>query len=876
MRLRVQSGVSTITMRVYCTCPCSEGESPEFYDIPNEELLNDPLPERRCSCGLPLFLRERYVPIRVLGNGGFGRTFVVIDLNSGSKSLEGKSRRILKQFYPRQALSPSALATARRLFQQEAAALDHLRHHQIPRFYEYFRVTIPSSTEGSQEIFFYLVQECVEGEDLERWVFREGPRSESEVLHVLEQVLRILRYTHSRQPQAIIHRDIKPSNIMRRDDGEIHLIDFGAVKEVILHAQENNEGSEITELSSGFTRIYTPGYSPPEQGGEDGRITPSSDLFALAATCVYLLTGQRPTSFGIPQNLQTWNRSIQVQVQSAFVAILNRMLNPIPTQRYQTAEDVIAALQSAGLISTIPYWIIRFAKLPKWVFAIAALSFIAVGVAGTIGMGFLPKPCAKLSCDERDRLSWGEQFILPLKREPERESKLEEARKAFVNGNYQKAREKYEVYFQRYQNDPEALIYLNNATAMEKGNPLSIAVVIPIQSKTPKDEDEYRKNDPADEILRGVAQAQNEFNQSRSINNRLLLVQIASDDYDKDVAEDTAKRLVNDKRVLGVIGNYATKEMLRADKIYSAPNLKDQKLVSISPTSTAVKSITNKFRDCKGLGSYNFSNYILRTASTDTVAAEDLVDRMIEKKAKRAFVIYDPKSIFSCSISGEFERLLRLKSREAKVTGACPIEEAFKGGKRVENEVKNRCIPEARRVADTLLLAIPFDKARRAAGFIGDFNKAGSIILGSDPAYSQAFLDFGENFQNLIVAVPWHRSRSFDENNQPQSDFEQLSFKLWGDPNFKVNWRTAMSYDATQVMIRALRDIQNNPTRLGLFNELQKATFVVRGAAGNVTFTNGDRNLKDTELGVLVKIQKIPETSKYQFVLLDGSKHLGY
>jgi serine/threonine-protein kinase len=130
-----------------------------------------------------------------------------------------------------------------------------------------------------------------------------------------------------------IHRDIKPSNIMRDRNGKLYLLDFGAVKQVAKVAASAAKGS---------TGIYSMGFAPPEQmaGGE---VYPSTDLYALAVTVVMLLTGKEATElFDAYSNQWNWRR--QATVSKALADVLDRMLLSAPNQRFQSADEVMVAL----------------------------------------------------------------------------------------------------------------------------------------------------------------------------------------------------------------------------------------------------------------------------------------------------------------------------------------------------------------------------------------------------------------------------------------------------------------------------------------------------------------------------------------------------
>lgn len=155
---------------------------------------------------------------------------------------------------------------------------------------------------------------------------------ESQVVALLKDILGILDFIHS---YGVIHRDIKPSNIIRRQwDGRLVLIDFGAVKQ--LHTQ-------IADAPEGYTiGIGTSGFAPPEQLiGQPGF---SSDIYALGIVGIQAVTGRTPTQLQEDSMREVIWRDY-AQVSDELAAILNKMVRCNPSERYQSAVEVLQALQ---------------------------------------------------------------------------------------------------------------------------------------------------------------------------------------------------------------------------------------------------------------------------------------------------------------------------------------------------------------------------------------------------------------------------------------------------------------------------------------------------------------------------------------------------
>jgi serine/threonine protein kinase len=271
-------------------------------------------------------LQNRYRIINILGQGGFGRTYLAKDQRRFDEPCA------IKELIPIATGTSSSWEKAQELFRREAEILYQIQHPQIPQFRERF--------EQDQRLF--LVQDYVKGKTyrtlLEERKAIAGVFSEQEVLHLLSSLLPVLEYLHSR---GIIHRDISPENIILREsdtpsDRNPVLIDFGVVKELATKLQSPD--GTISATSVGKL-----GYSPSEQM-QTGRAYPSSDLYALAVTAIVLLTGKEPQEL-YDENLALWSWQRFASVNPRFAQVLNKMLNQIPGDRFQTTAEVVHALQ---------------------------------------------------------------------------------------------------------------------------------------------------------------------------------------------------------------------------------------------------------------------------------------------------------------------------------------------------------------------------------------------------------------------------------------------------------------------------------------------------------------------------------------------------
>lgn len=214
----------------------------------------------------------------------------------------------------------------------------HGNHLQIPDFYDYFILEAPKFNSYISQDLNYLVQQYIKGQDLSQELKQQGRFSEPQILEILQQILPTLEFIHN---QKMIHRDIKPSNIIRRQDNQnLYLIDFGAVKQV-------TQGLISPEQSL----CLVSGYAPPEQEARQ-QVYPSSDLYALAVSCLQLFTNQSLQNLRDPFTHE-WNwRSKSPDVNQDLANILDKMLQHLPSNRFQSARDVITALNQKNHAQT--------------------------------------------------------------------------------------------------------------------------------------------------------------------------------------------------------------------------------------------------------------------------------------------------------------------------------------------------------------------------------------------------------------------------------------------------------------------------------------------------------------------------------------------
>ena len=271
------------------------------------------------TCGTKLLLSDRYRCLRLIGQGGFGRTLLAQD-----KYKPSLPRCVVKQFAPER-----KSAKAEELFQQEAVRLEQLeKHPQIPDLYAYFH----------QDNRQYIIQQLVDGDNLQTELETQGVFTEKQIKNLLLDLLPVLKFIHQGK---IIHRDIKPSNIIRRRiDNKLVLVDFGAAKQ-----------ATATALAKTGTSIGSAEFVSPEQ--LRGKPIFASDIYSLGVTCLYLLTNISPFDlFNIHEDKWLWrNYLIDNPVSDRLGNILEKMAHNSLRERYHNTDDILHDLKPNSSIS---------------------------------------------------------------------------------------------------------------------------------------------------------------------------------------------------------------------------------------------------------------------------------------------------------------------------------------------------------------------------------------------------------------------------------------------------------------------------------------------------------------------------------------------
>ncbi|MEG4350795.1 bifunctional serine/threonine-protein kinase/ABC transporter substrate-binding protein [Microcoleus sp. LAD1_D3] len=756
-------------------------------------------------------LRDRYQILGQLGEGGFARTYTANDALGRPEN----PLCVVKEIGPPQSNDPDVLHRAQVQFETEAESLISLEQcSRIPRLIEHFQ----------EQGRFYLIQEYIAGNPLNKEIGSGRQFRESEVINLLQDILEVLDCVHKKH---IIHRDIKPSNLIRCNrSGKIAVIDFGAVKGISNLAIQ---GGQITQ-----TRVIgTDGYMPAEQWTNQPRF--NSDIYAVGIIGIQAIAGLDIQDFfnHIRTGELVWHYSTHdrpmVQISDKLEKVLNKMVRYHFNDRYQSAAEVLQDLRSVVVSPSPP---IETATQVGVEYSIASDSRTPVDSNPRL---VLP-----------DNLSAGERILFTSSRPRLKQRGVEK----FAASNSEQAFNLFkQSWHKEYGKDPETLVYLNNAFLEVSNAPYyTIAVAIPICGRKP---DSFALlGAQAKEFLRGVAQAQTEVNlglshasdrdfpgrgflPSQAINGKGLKVIIADDGNDERKARQRAISLVNQPEILAVVGHASSEMTMYTVDIYNNNNL-----VLMSP-GAATEELTDEPK-----------KFFFRTQYTSSLIARDLADYLLAKNQTQVAILYNQESPFSASFKEEYTTYFR--DRQGGKIVCIRDFDLFETDFNAQ-----RAIEEIHANAETAIVLVPDPHVRGAlnsAFEIIKLNADRNWIAGAWMLMCPQMLEFISGqpqrlFNKLILSVGWHPL------NSPNKEFPQQARSLWGEEG---NTRIASGYDAARALIKAL-EMQQEPSREGMQRTLSSPDFRAWGATGTIQFNspeNGDRKNPPSDLVHIVECPK--------------------
>ncbi|MDJ0620292.1 MAG: ABC transporter substrate-binding protein [Calothrix sp. MO_192.B10] len=461
-----------------------------------------------------------------------------------------------------------------------------------------------------------------------------------------------------------------------------------------------------------------------------------------------------------------------------------------------------------------------------------ALVTVIIGFA-SLGVSKIPKLCTPsedkvlgIFCQSNPSayISNGNRTLFPITAN----TNLKQGITAFKKEDYKRAAIFFEQALKNDPNDPEALIYYNNARAIKKGDPLTLAAIVPAENN---------EESTAKEILRGVAQAQNQFNKRNGLNGKLLKVVIANDGNEPKQAEQVAEELVKDKNLLGVIG-HANSDATKA----ALMKYQEARLAVISPTNTsAIKS-----------------NVFFRTVNSEAMTANKLAEYASDQLNLNKVVIFsNPDSPYSRSLTREFKkRFEQLKGkvvRKSLIDLTAPKMDVKEEVKTTLDKYQPEAVvlfPDTQHTTVALQIATASKEQKEQMDIPDNPDSQGLQLLAGDSLYSSKTLTaWGNNVEGLIIAVPWFREAPQAQN------FAQEAAKQWEGA---VSWRTATSFDATVALINSFSE---KPNRTTILQNLKNVNLSASETSGYpLQFQQGERQNEP----VLVKVKggKFVEVTK--------------
>lgn len=302
--------------------PATFNTSQQRAELQNGSLLSPTVSEKDISRDdlTGLFLGPYALGTKV-GGGGMGKVF---------KATHVHLERVFAIKFVAADIAGDAETQLR--FEQETRALGQLQHPQI----------VNAVDAGCINSLKYLVTEFIEGEDLWNLVQRRGNISPKEACEFVRQAAVGLAYSHSK---GFVHRDIKPSNLMLNGSGIVKILDFG----LVCHEQTDKQ---LTEKGA---TLGTWDFIAPEQAHDSSEVDERCDIYSLGCTLLYLLSGRPPFSGaryasaasklkGHLFDTPTWLERPPGHLAEELIDIVKQMVSKSPAMRFQTAEEVAAAL----------------------------------------------------------------------------------------------------------------------------------------------------------------------------------------------------------------------------------------------------------------------------------------------------------------------------------------------------------------------------------------------------------------------------------------------------------------------------------------------------------------------------------------------------
>lgn len=700
-------------------------------------------------------MMNRYKVVRFIGRGGMGAVYLCEDLR-----LPGKQWALKEMILH----DPGVAEQVRDSFQREAQFLAGLRHRSLPLIVDVF------SIEDRQ----YLVMEYIHGETLAQRVENRGVPSDTVALSWALELAQILDYLH-RQEKPIIFRDLKPENIIVTDDGHIKVIDFGL-------ARHFEPGKRRDTQASG-----TVGYAPPEQWEDSGQSDPRSDIYSLAATLFYVLTGKPPSPIYGSHRIRPYRPDIDPGIE----ALVLRCLQPDPSQRYRSAAELIkdllillseerhqgamhrpeasagpspAARVTRGKTSYRPGALrppLRYpGKLP-YLLGLGLVLFLIGGFLPFVSMAPAGTPVDTGAHDPVSELL-----------ENTEEGK-EKARKLLAEGKYEQAVAELDNLLTRHPQDAEAQILKSNAYVAMSGQQ---ALEIPVISSWHGVERE------GFQLLFGYALAQSQLNKARMSKKPLVVLKLYDDRSDPERLLEIVQEILADPKAAVLLGPYTS----QAARLV-APLVNGKGLPTITPVASDPQLLaTGRFLVC--------------VSDTDIKKVRALAERLYTDGGRKAAVFANESSILSRSLAEVFMETFQAKGGLIACNETYPPNQLdFTPQVTLAKDKKADCV------------FLGEYRTQTAVGFCETVQRMGlkALIAAQTPGYAEnLFRNGNEAVEGLYVSTYYVPDAGSSQNKAFVREFRQM----FGGRS--PSHREVQAYDSLNLAVQALDAAGVNRTKV--------------------------------------------------------------
>lgn len=721
---------------------------------------------------LGITLQERYRVVRFIGRGGMGAVYLVEDLR-----LPGKKWALKEMILH----DPGVAEQVRDSFIREARFLAGLRHRSLPTIVDVFTISYRQ----------YLVMEFIEGETLAQKVENEGIPSDTTALSWALELAQVLDYLH-RQERPIIFRDLKPENIMINEEGHVKVIDFGL-------ARHFEPGKRRDTQASG-----TVGYAPPEQWEDSGQSDPRSDIYSLAATLFYVLTGRPPSPIYGSHRIRPYRPDIDPGIE----ALVLKCLQPEPAQRYSSAAELIKDLlillsedkhqgamthsRANGNTSQVqprrkrqkmgtmkrPY------SSPKRLPSLLGVGVVLFLVGMLLPFVSLERATVPNRNSTKDRIAELMHETDPIK---------EEARTLMGQGKFKEAIAKLDNLCARHPDDPEALILKNNAYAKYSTLP---TYTIPVLSSWHGSERGGVK------LLYGFGLAQSLLNRNRMGKSPLVVLQLHDDRSNTETLLNIVSDIIEDAEAPLILGPFTSQQTRLI-----APLANSRGLPVLAPVASDPQV-------------FSTGRYIFSAADTDIKKIQTLASYVYGLGKRKVAIFSDGSSVISRSWSDAFLEQFQEEGGFIAMVEEYP-----------NNQVDfSAQIREAReKGADSIFLAeyrvapvINFAESLRASGW--------SPTLATQTAvFSDSLFRRGEEVvEGILVSTYYVPETGGGDSKEFYREFRQTFDGL------RPTHREANSYDALMLSVQALDAVGPDREKLrAYFSELGDSKPAYDGVSGN-------------------------------------------